>query len=165
MVSIDGDTSTNDMVAILASGLAENDPIEEGTEAYAISVTETLRALCHPPGAYGGKGRRRRDKAFGLQGDRREQTTRMRATVAKSVICSSLLKAAMFGADANWGRVLCAIGYSGAPVDVHQVDVALPHREAGSIAVCVNGAGIHFDEEAAKKILVRGRNRHPGDAA
>ena len=74
-------------------------------------------------------------------------------TVAKSVICSSLTKAAMFGADANWGRVLCAIGYSGAPVDIHKVDVAFK-SPAGTVEVCKNGAGIEFSEEEAKKVLL-----------
>ncbi|MBQ6117642.1 MAG: bifunctional ornithine acetyltransferase/N-acetylglutamate synthase, partial [Clostridia bacterium] len=73
-------------------------------------------------------------------------------TVAKSVICSSLLKAAMFGADANWGRVLCAIGYSGADVDVNRIDVSFASK-AGVIAVCENGAGVDFSEEKAKEIL------------
>ena len=75
-------------------------------------------------------------------------------TIAKSVICSSLLKAAMFGSDANWGRVLCAIGYSGADVDVHKVNVSFA-SDAGRIDVCKNGAGIEFSEEKAKEILVR----------
>mgnify|MGYP002747126600 FL=1 len=74
-------------------------------------------------------------------------------TVAKSIICSSLVKAAMFGADANWGRVLCAIGYSGAPVNVHKVDVAF-RSAAGTVRVCVDGAGIPFSEEEAKKVLL-----------
>ena len=74
-------------------------------------------------------------------------------TVAKSVICSSLLKAAMFGADANWGRVLCAIGYSGAEVDVLKVDVSFSSKK-GEIAVCKNGAGVDFSEEKAKEILL-----------
>ena len=74
-------------------------------------------------------------------------------TVAKSVICSSLLKAAMFGADANWGRVLCAIGYSGASVDVNKVDVAF-RSNAGTIEVCKNGAGVSFSEEIAKQVLL-----------
>ena len=74
-------------------------------------------------------------------------------TVAKSVICSSLTKAAMFGADANWGRVLCAIGYSGAPVDVNKIDVQFASK-AGTILVCENGAGVDFSEEQAKKILL-----------
>ena len=73
--------------------------------------------------------------------------------VAKSVICSSLFKAAMFGADANWGRVLCAIGYSGADVDVNKVSVTFKSA-GGEITVCQNGAGVEFSEELAKKILV-----------
>ena len=72
--------------------------------------------------------------------------------ISKSVICSSLLKAAMFGADAYWGRVLCAIGYSGAEVDVNKVDVSFESK-AGRIAVCKNGAGIEFSEEIAKQVL------------
>jgi glutamate N-acetyltransferase/amino-acid N-acetyltransferase len=74
-------------------------------------------------------------------------------TVAKSVICSSLLKAAMFGADANWGRVLCAIGYSGAPVDVNKVGVSF-RSSKGEIEVCRGGAGVDFSEEKAKEILL-----------
>ena len=81
------------------------------------------------------------------------QTVETAKTVAKSVICSSLLKAAMFGADANWGRVLCAIGYSGAQVDVNKIDVAF-RSQAGTIPVCKNGAGLDFSEELAKKILL-----------
>ena len=73
-------------------------------------------------------------------------------TVAKSVVCSSLTKAAMFGADANWGRVLCAIGYSGADVDVNKIDVVFKSAK-GSISVCENGAGVDFSEEKAKEIL------------
>lgn len=150
MVSIDGDTSTNDMTAILANGLAENDPIEEGTEAFDL-FTETLRAITIRLArmvAKDGEGATKLlvCKVTGAASDADART------VAKSVICSSLLKAAMFGADANWGRVLCAIGYSGAPVDIHRVDVGFASR-AGSIEVCVNGAGIPFDEEVAKKVL------------
>ena len=74
-------------------------------------------------------------------------------TVAKSVICSSLTKAAMFGADANWGRVLCAIGYSGADVDVNKIDVAFK-SDKGVVDVCKNGAGVEFSEEKAKEILL-----------
>ena len=74
-------------------------------------------------------------------------------TVAKSVICSSLTKAAMFGADANWGRVLCAIGYSGAEVDATKIDVSF-RSQKGEILVCKDGAGVDFSEEKAKKILL-----------
>ena len=75
--------------------------------------------------------------------------------MAKSVICSSLFKAAMFGADANWGRVLCAIGYSGADVDVQKVGVRFRSAK-GEISVCENGAGVAFSEEKAKEILLEG---------
>ena len=82
------------------------------------------------------------------------QTLDIAKTVAKSVICSSLTKAAMFGADANWGRVLCAIGYSGAKVDVNKIDVSF-RSQKGEIAVCKDGAGIDFSEEIAKEILLQ----------
>jgi glutamate N-acetyltransferase/amino-acid N-acetyltransferase len=96
------------------------------------------------------------------------KTEAVAKTVAKSVICSSLLKAAMFGADANWGRVLCAIGYSGADVDVNKVDVSFASAK-GEILVCENGAGVAFSEEKAKEILLESEIRinialHSGDA-
>ena len=94
-----------------------------------------------------GKGRRRRNKVSGAVSDKDARG------VAKSVICSSLLKAAMFGADANWGRVLCAIGYSGCDVDVKKVDVSFASSK-GRINVCKNGAGIDFSEDVAKEILL-----------
>ena len=81
------------------------------------------------------------------------KTEEIAKIVAKSVVCSSLLKAAMFGADANWGRVLCAIGYSGADVDVQKVDVSFRSNK-GEICVCVDGAGVAFSEEKAKEILL-----------
>ena len=81
------------------------------------------------------------------------ESSQIAKTVAKSVICSSLTKAAMFGADANWGRVLCAIGYSGAPVDTAKIDVAFKSQK-GEIEVCKNGAGVEFSEEKAKEILL-----------
>ena len=73
---------------------------------------------------------------------------------AKSVICSSLVKAAMFGADANWGRILCALGYAGVQIDVNKVDVRFK-SEGGEILVCQNGVGVDFSEELAKEILVK----------
>ena len=91
-------------------------------------------------------------KLLDLQGYRRENPAD-RSGVAKAVICSSLLKAAMFGADANWGRVLCAIGYSGYEVDVNRVDVSF-RSVKGEIPVCEDGAGIQFSEETAKEILL-----------
>ena len=97
------------------------------------------------------------------------KTLQIAKTVAKSVICSSLTKAAMFGADANWGRVLCALGYSGAEIDVKKVDVAF-RSAVGSIDVCKNGASIDFSEEKAKEILLEDEvdvvvTLHDGDAS
>jgi len=151
MVSVDGDTSTNDTLAIMASGLAGNPEITEKNQDYrdfVEGITEAFKQL-----------------AKKLAGDGEGATKLLICTVtgaktkkdavmvSKSVICSSLLKAAMFGADANWGRVLCAVGYSGADVDVTKVDVDFKSVK-GEIAVCRNGAGIEFSEEKAKEILL-----------
>ncbi len=150
MVSVDGDTSTNDMVTVLANGLAGNPEITEEGEDFAAfmqalnSVTVSLCRLIAGDGE--GATRLLECKVVGADS---KQTAR---TVAKSVICSSLLKAAMFGADANWGRVLCAIGYSGAKVDVSKINVAFASA-AGTVPVCKNGCGVDFSEEIAKKIL------------
>ncbi len=150
MISIDGDTSTNDMVSILANGRAGNPTIETEGEDFAVFMkalnTVTIE-LCRRI-AGDGEGATKLLECF-VSGAADLRTAR---TVAKSVICSSLLKAAMFGADANWGRVLCAIGYSGADVDVDKIDVTF-RSAAGSVAVCRNGAGVPFSEEEAKAIL------------
>ena len=151
MVSIDGDTSTNDMVTILANGLAGNETITtEGEDftAFMQALNSITVALCRRI-AGDGEGATKLLECK-VTGAAEEKTAK---TVAKSVICSSLLKAAMFGADANWGRVLCAIGYSGADVDVNKVDVAF-QSPAGIVAVCKNGAGIDFSEEIAKQVLL-----------
>ena len=151
MVSIDGDTSTNDMVAILANGAAGNAPItEEGADfAEFMQALNTVTVqLCRMIAA-DGEGATKLLECH-VSGAADEATAK---TVAKSVICSSLLKAAMFGADANWGRVLCAIGYSGANVDVTKVGVAF-RSVKGILPVCENGAGIPFSEELAKEILL-----------
>lgn len=150
MVSIDGDTSTNDMVTILANGMAHNPEItaEGGDFAAFMQALNTVTiALCRKIAGDG-------EGATKLLECRVSGGADLVAakTAAKSVICSSLLKAAMFGADANWGRVLCAIGYSGAAVDVDKIDVSF-QSAAGRIAVCKNGAGVEFSEELAKKIL------------
>ena len=151
MVSVDGDTSTNDMVTVLANGMAGNTPIETEGDAFAVFMkalnTVTVN-LCRMI-AGDGEGA---TKLLECTVSGAEDLTVARI-VAKSVICSSLLKAAMFGADANWGRVLCAIGYSGAPVDVSRVDVAF-RSPKGEITVCQNGAGVDFSEEKAKEILL-----------
>ena len=151
MVSIDGDTSTNDMVTVLANGLAGNPEITsegEDFQTFMKALNSVTVDLCRKI-AGDGEGATKLLECV-VTGAADVTTAR---TVAKSVICSSLLKAAMFGADANWGRVLCAIGYSGAAVDVSKVDVSF-QSAAGTIEVCKDGAGVEFDEDQAKKILL-----------
>ena len=150
MISIDGDTSTNDMVTVLASGMAENTEITEQNDDFKTfmkALNTVTVALCRMIAGDGEGATKLLECEVG--GAKDKQTAK---TVAKSVICSSLLKAAMFGADANWGRVLCAIGYSGAQVDVNKIDVAFKSK-AGQIEVCKNGSGVDFSEDMAKKIL------------
>lgn len=152
MVSVDGDTSTNDMVTVLASGLAGNAEITETQEEYALFV-QALTQVCTVLSrkiAKDGEGATKLLECTVTGAATKEQAR----TVAKAVICSNLLKCAIFGADVNWGRVLCAIGYSGAAVEVDRVDVAFA-SDAGSIVVCQNGAGVPFDETEAKRILLR----------
>ncbi len=150
MISVDGDTSTNDMVAILANGLAGNEEITGEGDDYAAFMealnTVTVWLCQHIAGD--GEGATKLLECA-VTGAKDQSAAR---TVAKSVICSSLLKAAMFGEDANWGRVLCAIGYSGADVDVNKVDVSF-RSAAGLVQVCHNGAGVPFSEELAAKVL------------
>ena len=151
MVSIDGDTSTNDMVTILANGMAGNaEIVAEGPDftAFMTALNSVTVQLCRCI-AGDGEGATKLLECR-VEGAENLSTAR---TVAKSVICSSLLKAAMFGADANWGRVLCAIGYSGADVDVQRVDVAF-RSPKGTVEVCKNGAGVPFSEEEAKAVLL-----------
>lgn len=151
MVSVDGDTSTNDMVAILANGEAGNEEITApgaGLDAFMKALNTVTVYLCRCI-AGDGEGATKLIECS-VTGAADKNTAKV---VAKSVICSSLVKAAMFGADANWGRVLCAIGYSGANVDVERIDVAF-RSPAGTVAVCKNGAGIPFSEETAKKVLL-----------
>ena len=150
MVSVDGDTSTNDTLAVMASGLAGNAEITEQNEDYNIFV-EALTLLCRKLSkemAKGGEGASTLPVCK-VSGAKTEKEAK---GVAKSVVCSSLLKAAMFGSDANWGRVLCAIGYSGCDVDINKVDVSFASK-AGKVDVCKNGAGIDFSEELAKTVL------------
>ncbi|MBO7363843.1 MAG: bifunctional ornithine acetyltransferase/N-acetylglutamate synthase, partial [Lachnospiraceae bacterium] len=151
MTSVDGDTSTNDTCILLANGLAGNEAItEEGAdfEVFMKALNTVTVALCRMI-AGDGEGATKLLECT-VTGAKDEAAAK---TAAKSVICSSLGKAAMFGADANWGRVLCAIGYSGADVDVDALDVSFV-SEAGRIEVCRMGAGIPFSEETAKKILL-----------
>lgn len=151
MISIDGDTSTNDMVSVMANGMAGNETITEENEdfeTFTKALAMITEKLCKSI-AKDGEGATKLVECF-VTGGKDWHTAK---TVAKSVICSSLFKAAMFGADANWGRVLCAIGYSGADVDVTKIDVSFT-SEKGTVEVCKDGAGIPFSEEIAKEILL-----------
>ncbi len=150
MMSVDGDTSTNDTVAIMANGAAGNAPVtEKGADydAFAAALKTICVQLCRELAA-DGEGATKLLECR-VTGAKTKQDARI---VAKAVIESSLLKAAMFGEDANWGRVLCAIGYSGADVDIHGVETAF-ESTAGRVVVCEKGAGIAFSEELAAKVL------------
>ena len=138
-------------LSVLANGMAGNDEICEPCadyDAFATALNAVTTTLCRAI-AKDGEGATKLLECEVI-GAKDSDNAR---TIAKSVICSSLVKAAIFGSDANWGRVLCAIGYSGAEVDVNKVGVSF-ESEKGSIPVCVNGAGIDFSEEIAKKILL-----------
>lgn len=151
MISIDGDTSTNDMVAVLSNGLAGNKKIEEegpAFEAFKKALNTVTVFLCRKIAGDGeGASKLLECKVTGAKTDKAAKGA------AKSVICSSLLKAAMFGSDANWGRVVCALGYSGEELDVNKIDVKFKSCK-GEILVCKNGSGVNFSEEKAKEILL-----------
>ena len=150
MLSVDGDTSTNDTVVLMANGLAGNPMITEDGEDFAVfmKALNTVNMDLSRRIAGDGEGATKLLECV-VSG---ASTPEAAKTAAKSVICSSLVKSAMFGEDANWGRVLCAIGYSGADVDVSKIDLSFASA-AGSIKLCKNGAGIPFSEELAAKIL------------
>ncbi len=151
MISVDGDTSTNDMVTVLANGMAGNETITcdgEEFETFCKALNTINVSLCRMIAGDGeGATKLLECKVDGAS------SGAVARTVAKSVVCSSLTKAAMFGADANWGRVLCAIGYSGADVDITKIDVSFSSK-SGEILVCKNGSGVEFSEEKAKEILL-----------
>ena len=167
MTSVDGDTSTNDTLCIMANGLAGNKTIDaEGKDfdSFCLALHTLTSQMCRMI-AEDGEGATRL-LVCSVSGGKDKENARK---IAKSVVCSSLTKAAIFGADANWGRVLCAIGYSGAEVDIDRVDVDFVSA-AGEIAVCRNGAGVDFSEEIAKKILLEKEitvrvTLHDGDAS
>ena len=152
-VTIDGDTSTNDMCVVLANGMAENPLIEWKDDGYTVfykalySLFEQMaRAI-----AADGEGASKLITCTVRNARSEESAERL----GKAVVGSSLVKAAMFGADANWGRVLCAMGYSKAPFRPEYVDVKFS-SDVGDILVCQQGAGVDFDEAAAKSILSQG---------
>ena len=149
-ISVDGDTSTNDMLSLLANGMAGNDEITGPGASYDIFAA-ALKALCVELAkkmASDGEGATHliTCRVCGAGSETEAET------LSKAVISSTLTKAAIFGADANWGRVLCAMGYSGIEFDPDSVDVAF-ESDAGRIMVCEKGRGLQFDEEKAKSIL------------
>ncbi len=150
-LSIDGDTSTNDMVSIMANGLAGNSEIVEENENYSIfkdALYEVLMTLTKML-AKDGEGATRMIECTCCGASDLDTAI----IVAKSVVRSPLLKCAIFGSDANWGRILCAIGYAEADFDITKVDVDMRSRK-GAIAVCRNGSGVEFSEDEAKTILL-----------
>lgn len=150
MVSVDGDTSTNDTLILMSSGLAKNPEItceDKNYEKFENALYAVMMNLARET-ARDGEGATKLLECI-VKGAPDENTARV---VAKSVISSSLVKAAMFAADANWGRILCAIGYAKADFDITKVSVELA-SEKGKVTVCTNGAGVSFSEESASEIL------------
>lgn len=151
MISVDGDTSTNDMVVVMANGLAGNKEITTDGEDFNEFMKALNTVTVHLCRMIVGDGEgATKMLECSVSGAKTKEDAKK---VAKSVVCSTLLKAAMFGADANWGRVLCAIGYSGANVDVDKVDMAFVSPK-GRVDVCKDGSGIEFSEEIAKEVLL-----------
>jgi len=149
-VTVDGDTSTNDMCVILANGMAENPLIEWKDDNYTVffkALSEICTELARSIAA-DGEGASRLVTCTVMDARSEESAERL----AKAVVGSPLVKAAMFGADANWGRVLCAMGYSKAPFRPEYVDISFSSA-VGAVAVCRGGMGLDFDEEAARSIL------------
>lgn len=149
-LSIDGDTSTNDMVSLMANGMADNKEITShgaDFDTFKSALYEVMANLTRML-AKDGEGATKLIECI-TSGAKDKDTA---ITVAKSVVCSSLFKAAIFGEDANWGRILCAVGYAQADFDIKKVDVDLKSKN-GIISVCKNGTGIEFSEEKASEIL------------
>ncbi|SDO00514.1 bifunctional glutamate N-acetyltransferase/amino-acid acetyltransferase ArgJ [Acetanaerobacterium elongatum] len=167
MISVDGDTSTNDMACILANGAANNPKITEKGEDYNTfckALNEVNIRLARLM-AKDGEGATKLLECR-VSGAPNEDTAKK---VAKSVVCSSLFKAAMFGQDANWGRILCAIGYTDAQFNIDKTEVSLA-SSVGTIKVCESGAGVAFSEEEAKGLLAEDEiiieiNLHDGKAS
>lgn len=149
-LSIDGDTSTNDMVCLMANGLAFNDEITEENEYFETFKAALYEVMANLTRMLAKDGEGATKLLECITSGAKDKDTAI--TVANSVVCSTLFKAAMFGEDANWGRVLCAIGYADAEFDINKVDVDLK-SDKGEIAVCRNGAGVEFSEEKASEVL------------
>ena len=150
MISVDGDTSTNDTVLLLANGMADNEKIKVGTPEYDLFlealhyVNETLAKKM----AGDGEGATALFEAKIVGASTKEQAK----TLAKSIVCSNLTKAAIAGHDANWGRILCAMGYSGAEFDPEKVDLYFESK-AGKLKIIENGVALDYSEEKATEIL------------
>ncbi len=165
-LSIDGDTSTNDMVALMANGLAQNKEIKSGSVEFVLFKSALYEVMMHLTRmlAKDGEGASKLIECVCKGAPSQDDAI----TVAKSVIGSTLFKCAIFGEDANWGRILCAVGYADAEFDINKVDVDLK-SEYGEIAVCRSGAGVEFSEEKAAEILKSDEifvliNLHAGEA-
>ncbi len=150
MISVDGDTSTNDMVTVLANGMAGNKLIDADGEDFAafMRALNTVNVFLSRAIVADGEGASKLIECSVIHAKDKANAK----IAAKSVVTSSLLKAAMFGEDANWGRVMCAVGYSGAELDIDKIDIKFA-SEAGEITVCEKGGALDFDEEIAAKIL------------
>ncbi|MBQ9974697.1 MAG: bifunctional ornithine acetyltransferase/N-acetylglutamate synthase, partial [Oscillospiraceae bacterium] len=151
-VTVDGDTSTNDTCVVLANGMAGNELIEwknEDYQAFYALLEQVCRTMAKKIAA-DGEGASRLITCL-VEGARSEETAER---LAKAVVGSSLVKAAMFGADANWGRVICAMGYSKAPFRPEYVDIKFA-SPAGEVLVCQQGNTVAFDETLAKKVLTQ----------
>lgn len=166
-LSVDGDTSTNDTLTVMANGLAGNACITEENADYEMFKEALYIVLMNMTKMLAADGEGATKLLECSVSEARDLETAI--TVAKSVICSPLFKCAMFGEDANWGRVLCAIGYADAEFDINKVDVDLA-SQYGTLQVCRNGAGVDFSEEFAKEVLAADEifinvSLHDGDAA
>ena len=166
-LSIDGDTSTNDMVLVMANGLAGNSEINKEDEAYAAFKQALYIVMMNMTKMLAADGEGASKMIECTVSEAKDLDTAI--IVAKSVIRSPLFKCAMFGEDANWGRILCAVGYAEAEFDINRVDVDLASAK-GVLPVCRNGAGVEFSEELAKEILSEDEifvniSLHDGDAA
>jgi len=150
MISVDGDTSTNDTVVLLANGLAGNEEITVDCESYPIfaEALHTVNEYLAKKMAGDGEGATALFEVKILNADTKETAK----TLAKSVVCSNLTKTAIAGHDANWGRILCAMGYSGAQFDPEKVDLFF-ESQAGKIQIIENGTAVDFSEEKATEIL------------
>lgn len=152
MISVDGDTSTNDMVTVLANGQSENSEIVSDQDPNYTVFKKALHTVCEELAvaiAKDGEGATTLITCHVTSAKSEEQAK----CIAKQVISSNLVKAAVYGRDANVGRLLCAVGYSGAEVDLDKLDISLRSAEHGSICVCEGGAIVPFDEEKAFAIL------------